>query len=424
MNDDDPLPMDVDRISPDTFVGEVVMKQQITPFLAAAQEKGCPIQVGTDMLFEQIPAYLEFFGFGQTTADELRAVSQIRTDDDSSAGRHGGGAGRAPVGAAAGHPRRAHASAPTCCTTTSGDVLVDCGIAAGPEPPVPGAEPDPCGALDQALRAAGSRLERIARLVVTHAHIDHFGLAGEVVRRSGGELWMHEASRLDLDKYHDPDEAVDRRMLMLADHGLYGRELTESSEGLLDWMPVMPSIAAPDRSLSGGEQLAVGDRELGGRAHPRTLARAHLPVLGGRPGALLGRSPAAGRVPAGHLRARLRARPDGVLPGLAGAGRGAGAGAGAARARPAVPGRGPAGGDHRPRQAPPPGPGPGDGRAARADRHRDHRDPVPRRADRRPAPLRDGRDPGRPCVSRGPRQSRAGPPAGRYVRRWRPTGDD
>jgi shikimate dehydrogenase len=78
MNDDDPLPMDVDRISPETFVGEVVMKQQITPFLAAAQAKGCPIQVGTDMLFEQIPAYLEFFGFGETTADELRAVSHIK----------------------------------------------------------------------------------------------------------------------------------------------------------------------------------------------------------------------------------------------------------------------------------------------------------------------------------------------------------
>jgi shikimate dehydrogenase len=78
MNDGDPLPMDVERIAPETFVGEVVMKQQITPFLAAAKEKGCPIQVGTDMLFEQIPAYLEFFGFGGTTADELRAVSQIR----------------------------------------------------------------------------------------------------------------------------------------------------------------------------------------------------------------------------------------------------------------------------------------------------------------------------------------------------------
>jgi len=78
MNEGDPLPMDVDRIAPTTFVGEVVMKQEITPFLRAAQEKGCRIQVGKDMLFEQIPAYLEFFGFGSTTPDELRAVAQIQ----------------------------------------------------------------------------------------------------------------------------------------------------------------------------------------------------------------------------------------------------------------------------------------------------------------------------------------------------------
>jgi shikimate dehydrogenase len=78
MNDGDPLPMDVDRIAPDTFVGEVVMKQQITPFLQAAKDKGCPIQVGTDMLFEQIPAYLEFFGFGTATPEALRAVAQLK----------------------------------------------------------------------------------------------------------------------------------------------------------------------------------------------------------------------------------------------------------------------------------------------------------------------------------------------------------
>ena len=77
MKDGDPLPMDVDRIEPSTFVGEVVMKQEITPFLAAARARGCEIQIGTDMLFEQIPAYLEFFGFRTTTPDELRTVAQI-----------------------------------------------------------------------------------------------------------------------------------------------------------------------------------------------------------------------------------------------------------------------------------------------------------------------------------------------------------
>ena len=74
----DPLPFDVDRIDPATFVGEVVMKQEITPLLAAARDKGCRYQPGTDMLFEMIPAYLEFFGFGTTTADELRRVARIQ----------------------------------------------------------------------------------------------------------------------------------------------------------------------------------------------------------------------------------------------------------------------------------------------------------------------------------------------------------
>jgi len=78
MKADDPLPFDMDRVAPTTFVGEVVMKQAITPLLAAAQAKGCPFQVGTDMLFEMIPAYLEFFGFGTATPDELRAVAQIK----------------------------------------------------------------------------------------------------------------------------------------------------------------------------------------------------------------------------------------------------------------------------------------------------------------------------------------------------------
>ena len=77
MMDGDPLPFDVSRIAPSTFVGEVVMKQTITPLLAAAQARGCAIQVGTDMLFEMIPAYLEFFGFGTATPDELRAVAKI-----------------------------------------------------------------------------------------------------------------------------------------------------------------------------------------------------------------------------------------------------------------------------------------------------------------------------------------------------------
>ena len=77
MNEGDPMPMDMSRVAPGTFVGEVVMKTRMTAFLKAAQARGCRFQVGTDMLFEQIPAYLEFFGLPSTTPEELRSLATL-----------------------------------------------------------------------------------------------------------------------------------------------------------------------------------------------------------------------------------------------------------------------------------------------------------------------------------------------------------
>jgi shikimate dehydrogenase len=77
MNEGDPLPVDVSRIAPDTFVGEVVMKHEMTAFLKAVQARGCRFQVGSDMLFEMIPAYLEFFDLPSTTPEELRAIATL-----------------------------------------------------------------------------------------------------------------------------------------------------------------------------------------------------------------------------------------------------------------------------------------------------------------------------------------------------------
>jgi shikimate dehydrogenase len=77
MNDGDPMPIDVSRLAPETFVGEVVMRTEMTAFLQAAQSRGCRVQLGSDMLFEQIPAYLEYFGFKTTTADVLRTVANL-----------------------------------------------------------------------------------------------------------------------------------------------------------------------------------------------------------------------------------------------------------------------------------------------------------------------------------------------------------
>lgn len=77
MHEGDPLPLDVDRLQPGTFVGEVVMRAEMTAFLQAAQARGCRVQVGSDMLFEQIPAYLEYFGLPVATPEQLRALARL-----------------------------------------------------------------------------------------------------------------------------------------------------------------------------------------------------------------------------------------------------------------------------------------------------------------------------------------------------------
>lgn len=77
MQADDPLPIDVQRLRPGCMVGEVVLRTEMTALLLAAQQRGCQVQVGSDMLFEQIPAYLEFFGLPSTTPEQLRAVAQL-----------------------------------------------------------------------------------------------------------------------------------------------------------------------------------------------------------------------------------------------------------------------------------------------------------------------------------------------------------
>ena len=77
MKDGDAMPMDVSRIPAHAFVGEVVMKAEMTAFLQAVRSRGRRFQVGADMLFEQIPAYLEYFGLPTTTPERLRESARL-----------------------------------------------------------------------------------------------------------------------------------------------------------------------------------------------------------------------------------------------------------------------------------------------------------------------------------------------------------
>ena len=77
MKKNDPLPIDLNVISSSTLVGDAVLHKYETNFIRKAKQKGCPTQTGIQMLFHQIPSYLDFFGFPAATPEELRAVAKI-----------------------------------------------------------------------------------------------------------------------------------------------------------------------------------------------------------------------------------------------------------------------------------------------------------------------------------------------------------
>jgi shikimate dehydrogenase len=62
MRPDDPLPFDVARLSPGATVVDILMKPAGTPLQRACDRTGVAYHPGFEMLTQQVPAYLRFFG--------------------------------------------------------------------------------------------------------------------------------------------------------------------------------------------------------------------------------------------------------------------------------------------------------------------------------------------------------------------------
>ena len=68
----DPIPVDVAALDPHAAVCDILMKNQPTPLVRAARARGLVAEPGFDMLIQQTPLYLEFFGYPEL-ADAVRA---------------------------------------------------------------------------------------------------------------------------------------------------------------------------------------------------------------------------------------------------------------------------------------------------------------------------------------------------------------
>jgi glyoxylase-like metal-dependent hydrolase (beta-lactamase superfamily II) len=118
--------------------------------------------------------------------------------------------------------------------------------------------PEAFAALEQELHDVGIAFEDIKRLIVTHVHPDHYGLAGRVKEVSGCRVIIHQRERDFIrSRYRNPDQLLERVMTWLNEHGV-PREEVEALQSAA--MPVRGFVVPvePDDVLWGGEIIDLG----------------------------------------------------------------------------------------------------------------------------------------------------------------------
>jgi glyoxylase-like metal-dependent hydrolase (beta-lactamase superfamily II) len=118
--------------------------------------------------------------------------------------------------------------------------------------------PEAFAALEQELAEVGVKFDQIKRLLVTHVHPDHYGLAGRVKEVSGARVIIHQRERDFIrTRYRNPEQLLERVLAWLNEHGVPKDELADLQSAA---MPVRQFVVPvePDDVLWGGEVLNFG----------------------------------------------------------------------------------------------------------------------------------------------------------------------
>jgi len=75
---EDPLPFDVERLDGGATVVDILMKGQPTPLLRACRARGIDAHPGFEMLVQQVPDYLDFFGLHDVARAVQADLSEVR----------------------------------------------------------------------------------------------------------------------------------------------------------------------------------------------------------------------------------------------------------------------------------------------------------------------------------------------------------
>lgn len=75
---DDPLPFDPQRVDAGAAVVDIIMSKQPTPLLRECRARGLQAEAGFEMLVQQIPEYLRFFGYDELSRTLQADLSGVR----------------------------------------------------------------------------------------------------------------------------------------------------------------------------------------------------------------------------------------------------------------------------------------------------------------------------------------------------------
>jgi shikimate dehydrogenase len=76
---EDPLPFDPARVDAGAAVVDIIMSREPTPLLRQCRARGLRAEPGFEMLVQQIPEYLRFFGFDTMAAKLQDDLSEVRS---------------------------------------------------------------------------------------------------------------------------------------------------------------------------------------------------------------------------------------------------------------------------------------------------------------------------------------------------------
>jgi glyoxylase-like metal-dependent hydrolase (beta-lactamase superfamily II) len=114
--------------------------------------------------------------------------------------------------------------------------------------------------LQAELAELGLPIAEVQRIVITHAHADHYGLAAEIVRASGAEVWTHRHNRAMLEAYETIRAQRDVFYLqIMAEAGVPPEQRQRVADSRRSGNRHAEAVKI-DRALEEGDEIEFADR--------------------------------------------------------------------------------------------------------------------------------------------------------------------